>query len=520
MKNTSRINFNTNVINFSDLLGQFQSGIGLVDEGNQWVYVNPGLMSLLGYLEEEMIHQPLSAFIQPNQHRFLLMKLQSANDDENVFTLINLIRKDGQQVMSLLSYTKFHLMNCGFRGAAILVLDLHKEQDLSALINQGQLLKAREYSNLNRIITEIARTQDLETLLNLVFSSIRTATGFDGGGFFAFRNEDPTLFTFPAGKFIKLPSEMVDNLRFVREQRPDLLTGVLFVLSDVNPTPDHIKVHKAFFNLLHPENYDDLNAVMIFNLQDKKRTNGIFGFYHQSENAFTPIMVEITDTLTSFAAIAIENMYLVKDKETIATQQERLRLSRELHDSVAQELYSLILYGEASRRALSAHKIAVVEENLEEIIHLSRNAMRDLRLLIFELRPPLVEEVGLLGAIIARLEAVEKRSGIHTEFNVFGESKLSSEVEDELYRIVLEALNNVLKHSKAKNVYVDIHFFNNKTLILVKDDGVGFKANQPGPASGVGLKSIAERVARLGGKLKIESEKGQGTIINIFIDNP
>ncbi len=95
-----------------------------------------------------------------------------------------------------------------------------------------------------------------------------------------------------------------------------------------------------------------------------------------------------------------------------------------------------------------------------EVLAIAREGMGDLRLLIFELRPPVLEDEGLIGALQVRLEAVESRAGCHTEFHVDGEPNLSPEEETELYWTVHEALNNVLKHARAKHVIVDLQFHN------------------------------------------------------------
>jgi PAS domain S-box-containing protein len=519
MKNNQLTEIHTHQIGFNDVMSQLHSGIGLVDGHSRLTYVNPGLTNILGYSDQELINQPFLTFIEPEYHRFLQNKHKSLPIGQNAISLITCLRKDGQRVNCLLTYSKFQTIDDEQNGAVFVLFDITKEQDLAEIIDEQQLQQAHKITNLNRVMTEIARTSDLEQLLTVVFSSISSATGFTGGGFFTYDSEEPTLFAYPLGKFIKLPIDLANGLRKIRDQRPELLSNNVWNLSEVNPSPQQILLHKTFFNLIHPEKFEDLNTVLVFSYKDEKRTNGIFGFYHQSESAFSANMIEIADILTAHAAIAIENIYLIQEKEILAAEKERLRLSRELHDSVAQGLYSLILYSEASRRALASMKIEVVEENLEEIIHLSREAMRDLRLLIYELRPPLIEEIGFLNAILTRLEAVEKRSGIHAECNIFGESILRSEVENELYWVVHESLNNVLKHANAENVSVDIHLYNRKTLIMIKDDGVGFNIAGPEQSKGVGLKSIAERVARIGGKLKIDSTIGQGTTIKIIVDN-
>jgi PAS domain S-box-containing protein len=503
----------------SELISHIQAAIGLIDAHDKLTQVNPYLARLVGYAPEDMIGQPIVTFINPVQQTFFLNKLNTAKQGFNFFIPVSLLGKDGRLIESLLAFSRIQPEGQVYQGAAFFILDIHHELFLNLYNERRDLQKGQELSRLNRIMNQIARTWDLEQLLNLVFSSIQTATGFDGGGFFAYRSEKPTLFIYPEGKFINLPDELTAGLRYIRKERSDLMQRNFWILSEIDPSPEYLKWHHAFFNLLKPEKHMEVNAVMILSLADSKRTNGIFGFYHHSEQAFTPEMMEMADIVTSHAAIVIENMFLNRDKEILAVESERLRLSRELHDSVAQGLYSLMLYGEASRRALSANKTEVVIENLEEMIQLSREAMSDLRLLIFEMRPPLISEIGLIGAIISRLESVEKRSGTHSEYNVFGEPKLSTDVEKELYWIVHESLNNVLKHAKADNVCVDMHFTSTSTLVIIRDDGVGFKTNDEKTSSGVGLKSIVERVARLGGKLKVKSEIGQGTTVEIRVDN-
>ena len=183
-------------------------------------------------------------------------------------------------------------------------------------------------------------------------------------------------------------------------------------------------------------------------------------------------------------------------------------------------MYSLTLYAEATRLALGSGKTEAAEKNLNEVLAIAREGMGDLRLLIFELRPPILEEEGLVGALQARLEAVELRAGCQAEFNVEGEPNLSPEVENELYWAVNEALNNVLKHARAKHVYVDLKFHNGASKITIVDDGVGFDAAHLERMAGIGLKNITERINRIGGRLKIESQNQKGTVFEIKLSSP
>ncbi len=148
-----------------------------------------------------------------------------------------------------------------------------------------------------------------------------------------------------------------------------------------------------------------------------------------------------------------------------------------------------------------------------------RQAIADMRLLIFELRPPILDEVGLTGALQARLEAVEVRSGIHPHLRITGDvPRLSeaAEVENELYRILQEALNNITKHAQASQVFIHLHVAADRVRLTIQDDGVGFD-----PASqevgGMGIRNMKERAQQLGGELAIHSCPGQGTQIQVEV---
>jgi signal transduction histidine kinase len=204
-------------------------------------------------------------------------------------------------------------------------------------------------------------------------------------------------------------------------------------------------------------------------------------------------------------------------RETAALA-ERTRLARELHDSVTQALYSVNLYADATRLALSSGKTDVAAENVRQLGSLAREAMSDMRLLIFELRPSILEEAGLVGALQARLEAVEARSGFQTVFQVEGERHLPPSVEAELYRVAQEALNNVLKHAQAKQVTVHLQFDEERFCLAIQDDGIGFDLETARQSGGLGLHSMEERVQQIGGNLILETAPGKGTTLRIEVD--
>jgi signal transduction histidine kinase len=215
------------------------------------------------------------------------------------------------------------------------------------------------------------------------------------------------------------------------------------------------------------------------------------------------------------AAIAIENARLHQQVEQLAVIEERQRLARELHDSVTQSLYSVTLYGEAAARLLSAGNYPLAAEHLRELRDTAQEALREMRLLIFELRPPVLEKEGLAAALQTRLEAVEGRAGLQSELQVEGEGVIPIPIEEELYRVAQEALNNVLKHAKAQRVKVRLRLDGTSVALEVRDDGVGFNPALVREKGGLGLRGMAERARRIGSALDVQSAPGRGTTVKV-----
>jgi PAS domain S-box-containing protein len=196
---------------------------------------------------------------------------------------------------------------------------------------------------------------------------------------------------------------------------------------------------------------------------------------------------------------------------------ERSRLARELHDSVTQALYSVNLYAEATRMAMSAGKQDVATENLHELHQMVREAIIDMRMLIFELHPPVLEEEGLIAALQARLAAVEARAGLQAKIAVEGDRRLPLAIEKELFWIAVEAFNNVVKHAKAHQVEVRLQIGEENVCLQIQDDGVGFDPASAKRSGGVGLRGMEERVRRIQGELEIASVLGMGTTVRVEI---
>ncbi len=215
-------------------------------------------------------------------------------------------------------------------------------------------------------------------------------------------------------------------------------------------------------------------------------------------------------------AVAIENSLLYQQAQQLAALEERSRLARELHDSVTQALYSQNLLVEGWKQMVLNGQLDDLTEPLDEVGQLAKQALKEMRLLVYELRPPDLEKEGLIGALHKRINAVEKRSGVEVRLMTQGLlAELPIAIEENLYRIVLEALANVLKHAAAHNVTVRIAADESQVSLEIIDDGCGFVPEHVENNGGLGLISMRERAEKLNGTFGIQSTNGQGATIRV-----
>lgn len=200
-----------------------------------------------------------------------------------------------------------------------------------------------------------------------------------------------------------------------------------------------------------------------------------------------------------------------------AVLEERQRLARDLHDSVTQALYGVTLHAEAAQRQLAAGEEGLALEALRILKQTAQEALDEMRLLIFELRPPLLAQVGLVAALQARLNAVEGRAQLQTKLIADEIGALPTPVEEALYRIAQEALNNALKHARARAIVIRILQSGGSLTLDIEDDGVGFSPAEAAAGGGMGLRGIAERVAQLRGALTLTSAPAAGTRMHVEV---
>lgn len=195
---------------------------------------------------------------------------------------------------------------------------------------------------------------------------------------------------------------------------------------------------------------------------------------------------------------------------------DRKSFARELHDGIGQDLSFLRLSINNLKNYLDETEKSVYQDTVKSIDKMGE----DLRAICNELRPRILEEEGLAPAITALISDNNKRNKLIGSINLIGEKfRLDPEVETNLFRVTQEAINNIVKHSKAKEFLLQIINNNNEILIIISDDGIGFNTNSDGNSSkgnkSFGLVTMRERIESIGGNIKFESELNNGTTILI-----
>jgi len=225
----------------------------------------------------------------------------------------------------------------------------------------------------------------------------------------------------------------------------------------------------------------------------------------------------------SLASLSEERMALLRDRfaqVTAAQEEERQRMARELHDGLGPILASLNIRLLTLHRQLQRDGHPAASE-VEELAAQAQASVKDIRRLIYDLRPVALDELGLVPAIREHLARCEQEQGLVIRFSAddpaggagFGGERLPAPVETALFRILQEAVNNVIQHAEARRLSVTLARSAERVELRVTDDGRGFDIRAPRPGSHIGLWSMAQRVEQLGGQFELRSVPGQGTTL-------
>ena len=468
---------------------------------------NAAFQELLGYATEELLSMKIYDLIAHDRES-IDRNIQRILDEGSRFVGERRYRcKDGSLVdvevtASLISY--------GGKWVICTVV-----RDVSERVEAFRLLEER-VTALARISASLAVSQTMEATLDALAARVVQSTAAVACSVVLIDTETDLprpagSHGLPEGYTAALQAAYRNGLRpapmeVFRTRKPMLVRNIRQLTLDDHPLASPI--HR----FLREVPWD---TIYFMPLVSRGRALGALNLYYlpghepgEDESVFLGAVADQT-------AVAVENAHLFATAQDTAALEERQRLARELHDSVSQALYGIILGTDAARTLLDRDPGRITEP-LEYVLSLAKAGLAEMRALIFELRPESLATEGLIAALEKQAALVQARHKIAVHVSLCDEPDAPLEVKEALYRIAQEALNNTVKHAQAERVELRLEQNADEILLEVRDDGGGFDPESSFPGH-LGLKSMRERVAHLGGTLRIESAPGEGTRIRAQI---
>lgn len=364
---------------------------------------------------------------------------------------------------------------------------------------------------VNAIAQIVARSPDITDILEQAVQRLLEVTQLEAGAVFLLNESKDTLERVVcigfseeyqrAFRTVKVGDQLTG--RVARHQQP------IFV--------EDISEDRRLTNMVKKS--EEIRSFAGIPLCSKGRLLGVMNVVSRGFHGFDPADVELLSAIGNQMAVAIDNAQLFEKNAHLALVEERNWLAREIHDTLAQGLVALALQlelaitqlveeGDTARAEASLHQaLAQVRENLEEA-----------RRSVANLRGDRIAQLGIANAVNQLVESFEEDAGVKVHLSISKRlGKLPINLEEGLYRIAQEALSNIRKHAKAREVQVSLQRREGNVQLTVQDDGLGFNPWEPALPGHFGILGMGERASLLGGRLDVESRPGHGALIRAVI---
>lgn len=381
---------------------------------------------------------------------------------------------------------------------------------LIARIQEENLRRNRELAILNEMAQTVNESLNLNVLLRRAIDKLLQVTTSDSGELYLVDEQSRQLVhTLHAGLSAEAlkpdPKFLTDN-GFMEEITRTNEAVIIPDLKDGGPAAAALA--SAGFR-----------SLAIIPLKSRSGIVGVVGLFSLKSGHFKPNSASLLSNVGNQIATAIENARLYEKVQAVAVIEERERISKELHDGLAQVLGYVITKSQATRQLL--RKITVATDYLLELENIAQEVYTDTREDILGLRTATSGDRNMVSALREYLVRFNQMHGIKTTLEVGDRiiPTLSPQVELQAIRIVQEALSNVRKHAEATRVSVKVEASDNEVDIVVEDDGKGFNIDEPGQSdwSKFGIRNIKERAESIHSRLDIESAPESGTRVTLRI---
>jgi PAS domain S-box-containing protein len=499
---------------FRTMADNVQEGLTII-ENDKLVYMNDQACRIYGDCLEGNLYQHIQKYSAPEERVRLSQALQSARQTGHLPEELEywIVRKDGVRRCICERYSQ--LTTGGITRIFMVTSDITDSvqilQNLETAVND----RTRELSTVLDVSYRIASTLELEPLLNLVIEQIQTILPYSGAAIFTIEEQALRVATFqvpglePPEQTLYLPlDEAGPYKQVVSEQK-------VLIFDDIEGDTPLLRAYRASSELWKNTSFKHARSWIGIPLVARDQVIGLLSLTNSMPGYYKQQHAHLALTIANQVAVAIDNAHLYEKAQTLAALEERHRIARELHDSVTQLLYGITLYCAATIRLLRAGNQELVEENLGEIKENALQALQEMRLLILELNPPMLQQDGLVAALRSSLETIETRTGLETELKADLAQRLPRSTETELYRIAIEALNNLVRYARAKKVAINLYLSDGWVFMEISDNGVGFDPEQARSNGGMGLHNMEQRARQLGGWLEILTRPGMGTLVKV-----
>lgn len=409
-------------------------------------------------------------------------------------------------------------------GKITRIVELSRDVTQERQTAESLLRRNQQLSMLNAIANTVNQSLDIGEILERALEQIIRLTDIDVGAIFLREDSLGNLELVACQGLSKRSAALVSDLGML-----DGACGGVIERKQVVIVPDITRHRGKRARSLQKENLSTLVHVPLI---AKGYALGSMCVGTRQHREFNPKEEELLSAIGNQIAVAIENARLyaeVQHKEKVrgelfkkainAQEEERKRIARELHDETSQTLAALLF---AAEEGMDTGDIAEIKSGLERMHTLAQHTLDGVHKLIFDLRPSMLDHLGLVPAVrqLAKSRLEPKGVRVNVEELTPGQ-RLPSTVETALFRVVQEAIANIARHAAARNVWILIESNENGLAITIEDDGVGFELNEVIISQeswrGLGLLGMQERLELLSGALEISSSPGHGTQIKITI---
>ncbi len=497
-------------------------GLLIFDLEGKLVDFNPAAARMHGYSAEEFRHLEPSQFIHASSLSLFEQFVEMVRSGRQFRGRARDLRRDGASFYIEVVGTGFTYK--GESHALAVVRDITEEVEAYQFLEQRVEERTRELSMLLDVSAKIASTLDLSPLLELILEQLQQVVDYDGASVLILERDELRNVAHRG----PISHEVQSQMRLSREQAGELWEAMEghepLIIGDVKGDTWLAQAFRQAFGEYLNREMEYVRTWVGVPLIVQERLIGWLSLHHSEPRAYAQHHAALAQTIANQAATAIANARLYGQARRLAALEERQRLARELHDSVSQVLYGIGLGARTARALLDRPPIAAqlrssLAEPLDYVLSLAEAGLAEMRALIFELRPDSLEREGLVAALTRQAAALRARHRleVHTDFGE--EPPLSFEAKEAFYRIAQESLNNTVKHAQADRVDIRLDRSRGEIILELADDGVGFDPHAE-YSGHMGLNSMRERAAQIGGILEIVSAARQGAVVRVRIPAP